>query len=151
MAERRFSARVVIGREPAQVFAWVADHRHVPAVLEGVSRWRPLGRSIGLGARFDVAMHVLGLPLENVLVLDTWEEPAAIGWRSESGAIAQTGGWRLRPVAAGTEVTLTISYVPPGGVVGGLVGGRVDGTVRARLALALERMKAMLEAGPAAG
>jgi len=151
MAERRFSARVVIAREPARVFAWVADHRNVPAVLEGVSRWLPLGRSTGLGARFDVAMHALGLPLESVLVLDTWEEPAAIGWRSESGAIAQTGNWRFRPVADGTEVTLTIRYMAPGGVIGGLVAGRVDGMVRARLARALERMKAILEAEPEAG
>ena len=147
MAVRRFTARTTIARSPADVFAWVADHRNVPAVLEGVDRWEPLGdRTTGAGARFDVSMRALGLPLESVLVLDTWDEPRAIGWRSESGLIAQVGGWRFEPRPAGTEVVLTIGYEPPGGVLGGLVAGRVDGVVRERLRRALERMRAVLEA-----
>jgi uncharacterized membrane protein len=147
MPERRFSARVEIARQPADVFAWVADHRNVPRVLEGVSRWEPLsGRDRGLGARFDVAMRALGIPLENVLVLDRWDEPRAIGWRSESGPVPQEGGWRFLPTAGGTEVVLTIGYRPPAGAVGGLLAARVDGLVRARLQRALERMKVVLEA-----
>src|SRR5262249_23657341 len=64
MAERRFSAAIMIRREPNIVFAWVADHRNVPRVLEGVSRWEPLGgRDRGQGARFKVAMRALGVPL----------------------------------------------------------------------------------------
>src|SRR5205807_5069393 len=118
----------------------------VPAVLEGVERWRPLGAAThGVGTRFDVSMRALGLPLENVLVLDRWDEPRAIGWRSESGPIAQSGGWRFEPRPGGTEVTLTIAYEPPGGAVGGLLAGRVDGLVRGRLEAALRRMKAALE------
>ena len=145
---RRFSASTVIARDPAAVFAWVADHRHVPAVLEGVERWEPLGAATGgVGARFDVSMRALGLPLENVLVIDRWEEPRAIGWRSETGPIAQSGAWRFEPRRGGTEVTLTIGYEPPGGAVGGLIAGRVDGLVRGRLEAALRRMKAALE-GP---
>jgi uncharacterized membrane protein len=149
MAQRRFTARTVIARDPSDVFAWVADHRNVPRVLEGVDRWQPLGdRTEGRGARFDVSMRALGVPLDNVLVLDTWDEPRAIGWRSASGPIAQAGGWRFAPLADGTEVTLTISYEPPGGAVGGLLAGRLDGVVRARLQRALERMKAVLERAP---
>jgi hypothetical protein len=146
MAQRSFSASVPIAREPADVFAWVADHRNVPGVLEGVERWEPLGpRTRGRGARFDVSMRALGLPLEDVLVLDRWEEPSAIGWRSESGLLAQSGSWRFAPRPGGTDVTLTIAYEPPGGAVGGLLAGRVDGVVRDRLKRALERMKAVLE------
>jgi uncharacterized membrane protein len=146
MAERCFSARTLIERSPAEVFAWVSDYRNVPRVLEGVSRWEPLGEEVsGRGARFDVEMQVLGFPLRNVLVLETWDEPRAIGWRSESGLLAQAGGWRFRALAAGTEVTLTIRYLPPGGPFGGLVAGRADGLVRQRLERALARMKAILE------
>ncbi|HXM57500.1 MAG TPA: SRPBCC family protein [Candidatus Dormibacteraeota bacterium] len=146
MAPRRFSASTVIARDPADVFAWVADHRHASTVLDGVERWEPLGAATrGVGARFDVSMRALGLPLENVLVLDRWEEPRAIGWRSESGPVAQSGGWRFEPRREGTEVTLTIAYEPPGGLVGGLVAGRVDGLVRGRLEAALRRMKTALE------
>ena len=152
MPDRRFSARIKIGREPGRVFAWVADHRNVPGVLEGVNRWEPLGaRDRGQGARFRVAMRALGIPLENVLVLDTWDEPRAIGWRSESGLIAQTGGWLFEPQPGGTRVTLTICYRPPGGVVGGLLAGQVDSLVRGRLQAALERMKDILESTPEPG
>lgn len=146
MALRSFTARILIDRPPADVFAWVADPRHVPKVLEGVDRWEPLGeRASGVGARFDVNMRALGFPLENVLVLDRWDEPRAIGWRSESGLIPQSGGWRFEPRGTGTEVALTIGYEPPGGALGGLVAGRVDGLVRERLRRALERMKDRLE------
>ena len=146
VAERRFSAAVVIEREPSVVFEWVADYRHVPTVLEGVTRWEPLGtQSRGLGARFNVAMSALGFPLENVLVLDVWEEPRAIGWRSESGLIEQTGRWEFRPHPDGTEVSLSIGYRPPLGIVGGLVAGEVDGMVRGRLERALSAMKQRLE------
>ncbi len=146
MAHRRFTARTVIAREPADVFAWVADHRNVPTVLDGIDRWEPLGGATrGVGARFDVSMRALGVPLENVLVLDRWHEPSAIGWRSESGLIPQAGGWRFEGRPGGTEVTLTIGYDPPGGALGGLLAARVDGLVRGRLEHALERMKAVLE------
>ena len=149
MPDRRFSARILIAREPSSVFAWVADHRNVPRVLEGVSRWEPLGaRDRGQSARFKVAMRALGMPLENVLALDTWDEPRAIGWHSESGLIAQTGGWLFEPQPGGTRVTLTICYQPPGGVVGDLLAGQVDRLVRGRLQAALERMKDILESTP---
>ena len=146
MASRRFSAHILIARSAPDVFAWVADYRNLPAVLEGVDRWEPLGkRTSGPGARFDASMRALGLPLENVLVLDTWEEPAAIGWRSESGLIPQEGGWRFEPRPGGTEVSLTIGYDPPGGALGGFLAGRVDWVVRERLRRALERMRDALE------
>ncbi len=148
MAERRFTAKGVIGCTPAAAFRWVADYRNVPKALEGIGRWKPLGRRTrGAGARFDVEMKALGLPLHNVLVLDSWREPDEITWVSESGLISQRGGWTFKPLGDGTEVTLTIAYRPPAGVVGGLVAGRVDGLVRKRLERALERMRVILE-GP---
>jgi uncharacterized membrane protein len=147
MAVRRFSARTVIARPPAEVFAWVANPGNVALVLEGIDRWEPLdARTSGVGARFDVSMRALGFPLENVLMLDRWDEPRAIGWRSESGLVAQSGGWRFEPRGDDTEVTLTIGYEPPGGALGGLLAARVDGAVRERLRRALERMRDRLEA-----
>jgi uncharacterized membrane protein len=149
MAEHRFSAGITIASPPEAVFDWVADYRHVAEVLEGVERWDPLQRETrGRGARFDVSMTALGLPLENVLVLDRWEEPSCIGWRSESGLLRQSGRWDFRPRGEGTEVSLSIGYVPPLGVVGQLVAGEVDTVVRDRLQHALEEMKRILEGDP---
>jgi ribosome-associated toxin RatA of RatAB toxin-antitoxin module len=146
MAEQSFSAEIVVACAPQAVFDWVADYHHVAEVLEGVSRWEPLQREArGRGARFDVAMSALGLPLESVLVLDQWEEPRRIGWSSESGVIEQSGSWQFEPSGEGTRVSLSIGYVPPLGVVGRMVAGEVDALVRERLQRALERMKRFLE------
>jgi uncharacterized membrane protein len=146
MAEQRFSAEIVVACSPQAVFDWVADYQHVAEVLEGVSRWEPLQRETrGRGARFNVAMSALGLPLESVLVLDAWEEPRRIGWRSVSGLIEQSGRWQFEPNGEGTRVSLSIGYVPPLGMVGRMVASEVDALVRARLQRALERMKRLLE------
>ncbi len=149
MSEHVFAARAHIDRPPEAVFDWVADYRNVPTVLEGIGRWHPLGKQTrGAGARFDVEMDALGLPLQNVLALESWEEPRQIRWRSESGLIPQRGGWLFRRRGAGTDVVLEIAYSPPGGVVGGLLANTVNSTVRRRLERALEKMKAILEGGP---
>jgi hypothetical protein len=146
MADRRFAASTLVGRPPGQVFAWVADHRHAAMVLEGVTRWEPAGeQTVGVGARFDVEMQVLGFPLSTELVLDVWDEPRAIEWSSVSGLVAQWGGWQLEPRPQGTLVTLTIGYRPPGGAAGSFVAGRADGLVRMRLERALATMKDVLE------
>jgi uncharacterized membrane protein len=146
MAPHRFSARTAIDRPPAAVFAWVADPGHVPLVLDGVERWQPLGdRADGVGARFDVRVRALGVAVETVIVLNRWEAPRAIGWRSESAPVPHSGGWRFEPRGAGTEIALTIDYEAPGGLLGGLVADRVDGILRERLDRALERMRDLIE------
>lgn len=147
MAEHRFSAEIAIRRPPQEVFDWVADYRHVAQVLDGINRWEPLQRETrGPGARFEVSMTALGFPLENVLVLDRWDEPHSIGWRSESGLLQQSGRWDFRPSDAGTDVSLSIGYVPPLGMVGELLAGEVDALVRGRLREALQSMKRIVEA-----
>jgi uncharacterized membrane protein len=146
MAERRFSARAQVDRPPEDAFEWVSDYRNAATVLEGVTRWKPVGfKTRGTGARFDVAMRALGFPLENVLVIDTWRKPHAISWHSETGLIRQAGGWSFRPRSGGTEVTLTIAYQPPAGQVGAALAGRLDSVVRKRLQRALEQMKQAVE------
>ena len=146
VTERRFSARVQVDRPPEVAFEWVSDYQNAASVLEGVTRWKPIGfKTRGAGARFDVAMRALGFPLENVLVIDTWQEPHAIAWHSEAGAIPQTGGWTFDEQNGGTEVTLTIAYQPPAGQVGAAVAGHVDSAVRRRLEKALQKMKREVE------
>jgi uncharacterized membrane protein len=140
-----FTARVVAESTPRQAFDFVADYRNVPRVLDGVTRWEPLSRQTrGVGARFEVEMRILGLPLQNVLVLDVWKEPESIGWRSESGLVEQRGHWTFTPIAGGTEIQLRIAYTPPGGPLGSLVAGGAAGTVRRRLEKALSRMRDLL-------
>lgn len=147
MARLEFAAGVTVKTTRERAFDYFADHRHVADVLEGVSRWQPIGaRTEGMGARYAVELVVLGLPLKNVLRLDRWRRPEEIGWTSESGLIKQEGGFRFKQVEDGVRIDLRIAYEPPASVIGAAVARRLDGVVRHRLERALERIRETLEA-----
>ena len=149
MARREFSAAVTVTCSPERAFDYFADHRHVAAVLEGVTRWEPIGaKTEGTGARYEVEMVALGFPLKSVLRLNRWRRPHEIGWVSETGLIKQEGGFSFTRVKGGVHIVLRIAYTPPASILGGAVAGRLDWVVRRRLQGALERIREMLEARP---
>jgi hypothetical protein len=146
MAQREFSAAVSIQCEPQRAFDYFADHRHVAAVLEGISEWKPIGPKVqGVGARYEVQMVALGFPLKSVLRLNRWRRPHEIGWVSESGLIKQEGGFKFTEVKGGVHIDLRIAYTPPAAMLGAAVAGRLDWVVRRRLQSALERIRETLE------
>ena len=50
-----FAAAVTVKTTPERAFDYFADHHHVAEVLEGVSRWDPIGEQTGgIGARYRV-------------------------------------------------------------------------------------------------
>jgi len=141
-----FATKVDVHTTPERAFDYFADHRHVADVLEGVTRWEPIGRKTrGEGARYQVEMRALGFPLTSVLRLDRWKRPREIGWVSESGLIKQRGGFTFEPIAAGVRIELRIAYEPPGWIVGAVVARRLDSAVRGRLDTAMQRIKKVLE------
>lgn len=147
MARLEFSAGVTVESTPERAFDYFADYRHVAEVLEGVSRWEPMGaQTTGVGARYRVEMTAFGIPLKNVLRLNRWSRPREIGWVSESGLIKQDGGFSFREVAGGVRIELRIAYQPPASVLGAAVARRMDGLVRHRLERALEQIRDVLEA-----
>jgi len=142
------SVPVTVATTPERAFDYFADHRHVAHILEGVSRWEPLGdQTQGVGARYSVQMQALGVPLRSVLRLNRWRRPHAIGWVSESGLIKQEGGFTFVRMARGVRIVLHITYEPPASFLGAAVARRLDGFVRRRLAAAMERIRTTLE-GP---
>jgi Polyketide cyclase / dehydrase and lipid transport len=146
MATREFSAAVTVKCSPEHAFDYFADHRHVAAVVDGVTKWEPIGaKTEGVGARYEVEMVALGFPLKSVLRLDRWRRPHEIGWVSDQGLIKQEGGFTFTRVRGGVHIVLRIAYTPPGAIVGAAVAGRVDGLVRDRLQKALERIRHVLE------
>lgn len=147
MAWNEFSAEVTARCTPARAFGFFADYRHVALVLDGVSRWEPVGRKTrGVGARFNVEMTAFGFPLRSVLRLNKWSPPKRIGWASEAGLIKQEGGFTFTEVDSGVRITLRIAYEPPAAFIGGAIARRMDWTVRGRLERALERIRETLEA-----
>jgi uncharacterized membrane protein len=146
MAVIEFSAEVLVRCPPERAFDYFADYRHVAHVLEGVSRWEPLGaKTRGVGARYKVEMVALGLPLRNVLRLDRWQRPEEIGWVSESGVIKQHGGFKFAKTRDGVRIRMRIAYEPPGSFVGAAVAERLTGLVQRRLQRALDRIRETLE------
>ena len=147
MARLEFGATVTVRTTAERAFDYFADYRHVADVLEGVSRWEPIGtKREGVGARYRVEMQTLGLPLRNVLRLDRWRRPEEIGWVSESGLIKQDGRFTFTPAGQGVKIELRIAYEPPASVIGTAIGRRLDPMVRGRLQRALERIREVLEA-----
>lgn len=147
-----FAAEVTVKCTPERAFDYFADHRHVAAVLDGVTRWKPIGvKTRGVGARYDVEMNAFGFPLKSVLRLNRWRRPDEIGWISESGLIKQEGGFTFQDLAPRTgsavRIELRIAYEPPASFIGAAVAGRVDWMVRRRLKRALEHIRDVLEAG----
>src|ERR1700704_4728057 len=146
MARREFTAEVTVRVQPERAFDYFADYRHVAAVLEGVSRWEPVGKkTTGLGARFNVEMQALGMPLRSVLRLNRWRRPHEIGWISESGLIKQEGLFTFTLVEGGVHIELHIAYEPPASFVGAAIARRLDPLVTHRLKGALERIREKLE------
>jgi ligand-binding SRPBCC domain-containing protein len=146
MTAREFTAEVTVRCAPELAFDYFADHRHVAAVLEGVSRWEPVGaKTKGIGARYEVEMRALGLPLKSVLRLNRWSRPHEIAWISESGPIRQEGGFTFKKVKDGVRVRLRIAYEPPASFLGGAIAGRLDWVVRRRLQKALDRIRDQLQ------
>ena len=146
MAQREFSAAVTIKCSPERAFDYFADHRHVAAVLDGISRWEPIGtKSQGVGARYEVEMVALGFPLKSVLRLNRWRRPHEIGWVSESGLMKQEGGFTFTTVKTGVHIVLRIAYTPPAAILGAAIAGRLDWVIRNRLQTALERIREVLE------
>jgi uncharacterized membrane protein len=149
MATVEFAADVTVNCPPERAFDYFADYRHVAAVLDGVTRWEPIGpKANGIGARYNVEMTALGLPLKSVLRLNRWRRPHEIGWVSESGLIKQEGGFTFKRVPGGVHVELRIAYQPPASFLGAAIASRLDWTVRRRLKSALERIRDELEGEP---
>jgi uncharacterized membrane protein len=146
VARIEFSASVIVKTTSERAFDYFADYRHVSQVLEGVSRWEPIGaKTEGVGARYRVEMTALAFPLRNTLVLNRWRMPHEIGWVSESGLIKQEGSFVFTEVPQGVRIVLRIAYEPPASVIGAAVAHRLDGMVRRRLERALERIREVLE------
>ncbi len=146
MARLEFTGEVTARSSPERAFDYFADHRHVAEVLDGVSRWEPVGeKTRGVGARYNVEIVALGLPLKSVLRLNRWRRPEEIGWVSESGLIKQDGGFRFTKVPNGVRIELRIAYEPPGSFFGAAIARPLDRMVRGRLEKALERIRERLE------
>lgn len=147
MPVRRLQTSILVQAPRQAVFRWVADYRNARTALEGVREWAPLdpSRTAGAGARFSVRIGILGVTARTILVLDTWEEPSAIGWHADGGPVGVRGRWTFAKHPSGTHVTLSLEYEPPGGLIGAFGVDRLAGLGRHRLQAGLEVIREAVE------
>ena len=105
-----------------QTFAYVDDHRNVPEWMHGVERFDPVdGRDHGLGAVFDVVMHV-GVPIRTRLEVTGWEQDRLLEFRSVKGFSTESR-WTFEALGDHeTLVTSQITYHLPFGPAGRVMG-----------------------------
>jgi uncharacterized membrane protein len=114
--------------------------------MAGISDWRPLGaQAEGVGARYQVELGELPIPLRARLVIIEWKRPEAIAWTTEASPVTNRGRWTFERRRGGTEVGLAVTYQPPAGGLGNIVASGIEGLVRGRIIAALDRMKEELE------
>ncbi len=145
VAAPQAEASVTIGKTAAELHKVWSDPATLPQIMghfaamkpsgEGRTRWSVQGP---LGTHVEWDTHV------------TEETPGLIAWRSVEGGSMGSEGWvrfRAAPGDRGTEVTLQMSFDPPGGLVGNalvkLLGAPTDMLIRA----ALRRFKSLVETG----
>ena len=122
--------RVRAGVEEA--FAYVDDHRHVPEWMFGVEKFEPVdGRDHGLGALFDVVMHV-GVAIRTRIEVVAWEQDRLIEFKSVAG-LGVDSRWTFEPAddegeesVVRSEITYHLPFGPAGRVMGKVMGPAVS-------------------------
>ena len=137
--QARHSIRV--HRPVSEVWRLWTDFERLPEFMGAISEVRVTGA----GTSHWVARGPLGAPFEWDARTTACEENRRLAWESTGGDIRQTGEVRFEEVTAGeTELTLSIDYQPPGGLLGSALAAIV-GRTGEQVAHDLERFKAYAE------
>ncbi len=138
------SNTVIIGRSPAEVFAFVADGLNAP-------RWRPgvldiaLVSGSGLGAVYRQGVKGPGgRRIDADYEITGYEPERTLSFRAIAGPVRPTGSYTLEAVQEGTRLTFALD-AKLSGVKKLLMGGPVEKTMNAEVA-ALATLKGVLEA-----
>ena len=134
----------VIERSPAEVYAVWRDPRQL---TQGAGE--RVSVSGGSEDRYHWSVRAAGRTFEWDAKLVADEPARELRWQSLPGAdVANSGAVHFAPRAAGqaTEVSLTLSVQPPGGLVGVAAGKLLHPTLERETAQLLERLKHRLEA-----
>jgi uncharacterized membrane protein len=142
----RIEEAMTIGKPAQDIYSYWRDFTHLPQFCKQLrevtildanrSRWTANGPG-------DTA-----LTWEAVVIQDIPNE--LISWRSlENSEFENAGSVRFRPAPGdrGTEVTLTMTYNPPGGPLGSLIAKLTAKDPAVLLREQLRRLKQLLETG----
>jgi uncharacterized protein YndB with AHSA1/START domain len=140
-----FEREIVIARPPAEVFAYLADLRHLPEWQGSVEEVRPAGDApLRQGARFAEVRRVAGRRVESTLEVETHDPGRELTVRVVSGPVR--GSIRHLFEETGDGTRLRIVGTLAGGGLRGLAGPLLERAARREAEADLRRLKQLLEA-----
>jgi uncharacterized membrane protein len=137
---------MTINRSPWDLYQFWRDLSNLPRFMQHLKEVRVLD-----GNRSHwVARGPAGMSVEWDATIINEEENALIAWRSADGAdVDNTGSVRFvpGPEGRGTEVKITLEYIPPAGQVGSLIAKLFGEAPEQQIREDLRRFKQLMEAG----
>ena len=141
----RFANTVDIAREPADVFAYLADPVHTPEWNWAItSAQKVTPGTVGVGTRYRLTRSV-PQPGVETLEITAFEPLLRVDLAGRLGPFDAQLSYEVAPIDGGTRLTNTaeLEAAGPLGLVGDLFGGRVRSSVAENLGV----LKALLEGG----
>jgi uncharacterized membrane protein len=142
---QRSVTTVTVNKPAQEVYRSWRDFQRLPEFMAHLEAVEPVG-----GARWRWVAHAPGgkrVTWEAELVED--RPGRRIAWRSVDGDVANAGAVSFAPAPGdrGTEVTVELTYDPPGGSVGRFAASLLGEEPRQQVRDDLRRFKQMLETG----
>lgn len=131
-----------------EAFAYVADYRHVPQWVLGLTEFCPVGaQAEGLGAVFDAGLH-LGVRLSARVRVDEFVEGRRMGFVSTHGFSVRSR-WRFEECATArgpvTTITVRVSYRLPFGPAGLALARLIEPFAQQTLAVSGRQLTAAIQ------
>jgi uncharacterized membrane protein len=140
-----FEQEIAIARPPAEVFAYLADLRHLPEWQGSVEEVRPEDDApLRRGARFTEVRKVAGRRVESTLEVEAHDPDRELTVRVVSGPVRGSIRHLLEPSGDGTQLRIVGTLA--GGGLRGLAGPLLERAARREAAADLRRLKQLLEA-----
>lgn len=145
----RVRQAVTIGRAPSELYAFWRDLENLPRFMSHLESVQVISD----GRSHWVARAPLGRTVEWDAEVINDEENELIAWRSTgSPTVSSAGSVRFKPAPGdrGTEVHVTLEYLPPAGVAGAMFAKLFQEEPNQQIRDDLRQLKQMLEAGEVA-
>jgi uncharacterized membrane protein len=142
-----FARSVTVNRTPAEVYLFWRNLENLPRFMEFLQSVTVTGNK---SSRWVAKAPVAGVPLEWDAEITDERENELIAWGALPGStVMNTGVVRFVPAPGnrGTEVHVTLSYLPPGGSPGATVGKLFNRITAQTVVEDLRRFKDVMEAG----
>jgi uncharacterized protein YndB with AHSA1/START domain len=138
-----FTNTITIGRQPAEVFAFLARFENVPRWNHAIAETRRVtGTPVGVGSRY-VQTRTVPTRTEETFEVIGFEPDRSLAVRGSFGRFPADIAYVLEPVDAGTRLVNDVELTP-GGLLSA-VAPLVRSRVKAAVAANLEELKHVLE------